>query len=147
MGLGALVHAAAWLFPVHRYGVRLGAGGVPGWEALRLALSPIWQLEGVQADSALGAVVATVSGLTNLLVPVAIVALLRVPRRARILRLLGWLLLGATALNSTWFVLGADRWELRIGYYLWVTSFLILGIAALRHPMGASRNEVQRVTA
>jgi hypothetical protein len=130
--------------PVHKYGVSLATGGVPGWQAFRLALSPIWRLDNVQADSALAAVVATVSGLTNLLVPVAVVALLRVPRGTRTPRLLGWLLLGAAALNSTWFVLGADRWELRIGYYLWVFSFLVLGIAALRHPCGHGSSDRPR---
>jgi hypothetical protein len=130
--LGALAYVCAWLLPVHKYGTSLSSGGVPGWEALRVALSPIWPFGDFQAESAFGSAISTLSGLTNLLVPISIVAIARRSTGSLTLRLIGWLLLGAGAINSTWFALGADRAELRIGYYLWVASFLMLSVAALR---------------
>ncbi len=38
---GFLTNAISWLLPVVKDGTTLAKGGVPGWEAFRIALSPI----------------------------------------------------------------------------------------------------------
>ena len=71
----------------------------------------------------------TSSGLTNLIVLASLPILLAGSERAR--RTLAWIALAAWIINSQWFVLDKDRADLRIGYYVWWTSFAILAAAAV----------------
>lgn len=127
---GGAVYLLAWLLPVVEDGTTLPEGGVPGWEALRFALATIWPVAGVRSDHALGAILSTLSGLTNALVPVALVQFARNARPAA--RRLGWALLIAALVNASWLVLGGDPGGLRLGYYLWLASFVVLAAAGFR---------------
>ena len=54
-------------------------------------------------------------------------------------RVAAWLLLGAFVLNLHWFVrAGSEFTMFRVGYYLWLASFLLLALAA-RTPNAAGR--------
>ena len=46
------------------------------------------------------------------------------------MRLVAWTAAGAFVFNTHWIVIfGSDRGDLRIGYYLWWISFLLLALA------------------
>jgi hypothetical protein len=122
-----VAHALAWFLPVHKYGVRL-PHGVPGWQAFRIAVSPIWPYEGSESGPWYGAALTTASGLTNLVLLASVAVLLTGSIRAK--RTLAWIALAACVINCQWFVLDTDRADLRIGYYLWWASFAILAAAA-----------------
>ena len=136
--LGAAVYAVAWFLPVIKDGPTLAQGELPGWIAFRVAVAPVWPVEGVHNDSVFEAVLSTASGLTNLLVPLSLVALVG-PQAANRGRKLCLALLFAAAVNSSWFVLSDNRGELRIGYYVWFAAFLILAVAAFRAFRSAAR--------
>ena len=119
VGAAWLIHAIAWLVPVHRYGVRLPEG-VPGWEACRIALSPIWPYDGSGSwDPWWGAALAFAGGLTNLVMIASLpIVLQRAPRPRSLPVTLAWAAIGATMLNAQW-VIDKDWADLRVGYYLW----------------------------
>lgn len=117
-----LVHAIAWLSPVHADGERL-PGTLPGWQAFRVAFSPVWRYEGFSADTGYGAAISSASALTNLVMLASVPVVLRGSARAR--AVLGWTAAGSAVLNAQWFLAGG-RAELRIGYYLWWFSFVLL---------------------
>ncbi len=120
--LSATIYVSAWFLPVINGGTTLAKGGLPGWEALRVALSP-------EDSNALTRVLRVGSGLSNFVFVAAVTLLWRWPRQFAPAAL--WSLIVAVLLNAHWFVLlGADRWNLRVGYYLWVSSFLLLAFAA-----------------
>jgi hypothetical protein len=50
----------------------------------------------------------------------------------RLQRVTGWAAIGASVLNSYWWVVDEDRVDLRIGYYLWWLSFVVLGLGLIR---------------
>jgi hypothetical protein len=128
----------SWFLPVHRAGAKIGTGELPGWQAFRLSLSRLWELTGARlADEPL-AFLPPLSALTNFWFLVAAFLLLRRPAGPR--PVLKWGLLVSLALNLFWFAFGADRGDLRAGYYLWVASFAILAVAALdRSPAGGPK--------
>jgi hypothetical protein len=100
---------------------------VRGWQATRWALSPLWPGgERIEAGFPLTLLILA-SGLSNLLFVAAAVMAWRshgVPRA------LAWAVWGAALVNMQWFVYArADVRELRIGYYLWMCSFVLLAIA------------------
>jgi hypothetical protein len=100
---------------------------VRGWQATRWALSPLWP-GGDRVDAGLPLrLLILASGLTNLLfVVVAGMAW----RSHGVPRALGWAVWGAVLVDLQWLVYArADVQELRIGYYLWVGSFVLLAIA------------------
>src|SRR5262249_15050412 len=118
----------AWTLPVVKGGVTL-PNGIPGWQAFRVAASPVWPYEGTRVDSWYAAILSAASAATNLImVELAYAAL-----RGRT----NWLRFGAVAavvsflINAQW-ILPSDRNDLRVGYYLWWASFLILSIASLQ---------------
>ncbi len=43
----------------------------------------------------------------------------------------------ATIVNTLWFVLSDERSDLRIGYYLWLGSFIVLAVTARLVPAAA----------
>ncbi len=130
--IGLAMYAVAWFVPVVDNGTTLTKGGIPGWEALRFALSPIWPLSGIRSGAGFGAILSTLSGLTNLAVLWVVVSLARPASRPHA-RTLGWALLIATAVNASWISPGEIA-DLRIGYYLWLGSFLVMAIGALGVP-------------
>lgn len=121
--LAAIVaHALGWWLPV--------VDDYRGWQAFRVAMSPLWPYERFRIEPGLLLVLSVASALTNALFA-ALVATLAVggARRARLV-LFG--AAGAALLNLHWPIsMGAQRAELADGYFVWVISFVLLTLAAL----------------
>ena len=93
---------------------------------LRVALSPLTAfLDRKPVDTTwMLAFLFVVSGLTNLLMIGLVWAF--VSRRLRILNVHFWMSVGASIINSHWYVLPSG-FELQAGYFLWwLESFLLL---------------------
>jgi hypothetical protein len=125
--LAALVYVIAWLTPVVDGGTTLAEGNVPGWEAFRVALSPVWPDEGLEVSTWYWAILTVSSALTNVVFVAALAHLVWRPRIRR--RAVAWALEVAFVVNCSWLISG-DREYLRLGYYLWVASFALLALAA-----------------
>jgi len=115
-----LVYAVAWFVPVIKDGATLARGKLPGWEALYCALSPLWEFD---LDARWPwETLSVLSGLTNL---VFLLALVRPARRW------SWCLFASAALNTFWFVHMVPIGDLRAGYWLWLASFVLLGLVSI----------------
>jgi hypothetical protein len=116
-----LACVAGWLTPV--------VDDYLGWQAFRVALSPLWPFEQFRIEPGWLLVLSVASALTNLLFVVLAAVLVRdAVRRARIVL---WAAAGATLLNLHWPIsMGAQRAELELGYFVWVCSFALLALAA-----------------
>lgn len=120
--LAAIVaNVLGWLMPV--------AQDYVGWQAFRVALSPLWPFEGFRIQPGLLLVLSVASALTNALFAVLAAMLIAEPlRRAKLVL---WAAAGATLLNLHWPIsMGNERDELEIGYFIWVCSFALLALAA-----------------
>jgi hypothetical protein len=123
-----LVYVAAWFVPVVKEGVTL-PDGLPGWQAFRVAASAVWPLQDFTIDKWYKAVLFTVSAITTLLFfPGSVWAVWsgsRVLRRAS-----AWVATAAFVVNAHWYVLygGSAREDLRIGYFFWWLSFLLMAL-------------------
>ena len=116
-----VANVLGWVLPVAR--------GYHGWQAFRIALSPLWPYEQFSIEPGLVLVLSVASGLTNVLfAALAAVLALPSPRYARpVLRAAA----GATLLNLHWpITMGAERAALESGYFVWVCSFALLALAA-----------------
>ena len=126
---GWLIYVIAWFVPVERNLSSL-PDGLPGWEALSVALSPILDPNDSDGPWYL-AVLWTMTGATNLLMAAAPFVFrwgtLRLTRR------FGWAFVIAFGINAYWASVGSD---LRVGYFLWWLSFLLLGVGFLRMGRG-----------
>jgi len=121
-----LVYALAWFVQVVKDGSTLADGVLPGWEALRLALSPLWEHD--FGGSLLEASLSVGSGLSNVVFLAAFVRLAR--HEAVRTSAWSWALLAAAAVDTFWmFDQGGPR-DLRAGYYLWFGSFVLFGLLA-----------------
>jgi hypothetical protein len=117
------IYLIAWGVPVVEGGATLPEG-LPGWQAFWFALSPLWE----DSDQPwYGAVLQVSSGLTNL----AMIAspLILLPRVRRWAAAAAWTGMASGVLNAVWLSFGTD---LRAGYFLWWTSFLLMGIGAFQ---------------
>ena len=134
-----LVFVAAWFLPVIDEGVTFPQG-LPGWQATRVALCGVWPCRNVDVEW-YQAVLFTVSALTTLLfLPGSVWAVLGGSKRV----CLTFACFAALAfvVNTHWYILaGSNRADLRIGYYLWWISFLLmaLGLFDLPHRGTVSR--------
>ena len=128
--IAALLYVVAWLLPVAEGASTLGTGVVPGWEALRVALSPLWPYERFIAEGSLRASLSVASGVTNLAFVSACWALLQARANGRSVRWIAFPLLVAAVINATW--LWSSPAELSWGYYCWLASFILLALAADR---------------
>lgn len=118
-----LIHGLAWFLPVVKDGVRLPEG-LPGWQAFRVALGMAWP----GSNSHYGAwnVLAGVSALMTVLFILGspwVVCCGSSSRR----RLSAWTFSAAFVVNTHWY-LSEMRPDLRIGYFLWWSSFLVLAM-------------------
>lgn len=118
----------SWFVPVHRAGAKIGAGELPGWQAFRLALARILEISQSTPAQLPWAILSPASALTNFFFVIAAIVLLRRPARPHPVAKWGSLL--CVALNMFWLVLGNDRGDLLLGYYLWLGSFVLLAVAA-----------------
>jgi hypothetical protein len=120
--LAAVVaNVAGWLMPV--------VDDYLGWQAFRVALSPLWPFEQFRIEPGLLLVLSVASASTNLLFVVLGALLVLDPeRRAKAVL---WAATGATLLNLHWPIsMGAQRAELELGYFVWVCSFALVALAA-----------------
>lgn len=120
--IAALVaHVLGWVLPVAR--------DYHGWQAFRVALSPLWPYEQFRIEPGALLVLSVASALTNAMFAVLAAALaVDSERRARAVL---YVAAAATLLNLHWpFSMGAQRAALESGYFVWVASFALLALAA-----------------
>jgi hypothetical protein len=98
-----------------------------GWQAFRVAFSPIWPFENFHIEPGVLLVLSVASALTNVLFAALAVMLLRGGNAKLVL----WAAAAATLLDLHWPIsMGAQRAELEPGYFVWVCSFALLALAA-----------------
>jgi hypothetical protein len=138
------MYLVAWVLPVVKDGATLPEG-LPGWQAFRVAASPIWPYGDVGLDSWYGALLATASAGTNLLM----IGLVWLASRVlpRLHRIGAGAALAAFIVNAHWFVLMDDRAALRPGYFLWWFSFLVVGYSLFRLSRRTPTGLVEHATA
>jgi hypothetical protein len=125
------MHFVAWFVPVEKDGVRLSEG-LPGWQAFRVGMAALWPYEGLHFDSTHAAVLSTLSAMTTPLFVLGSPCVVLWGSRS-IRKVSAWVALTAFVVDAHWFVLfGPDRWDLRIGYYLWWFSFLVLAFGCFQ---------------
>ena len=119
--LAAVVaHVLGWVLPV--------AQDYVGWQAFRVALSPLWPFEQFRIAPGALLVLSVASALTNVLFVVLVVVLIVRPARPKAVL---YAAAGATLLNLHWPIsMGAQRSELMTGYFIWVSSFALVAFAA-----------------
>jgi hypothetical protein len=100
-----------------------------GWQAFRVALSPLWPYENFRIEPGLLLILSVASALTNVLF-VALAAVLAWQGAQRAKAVL-WVAAGATLLNLHWPIsMGQERAQLENAYFVWVCSFALLAFAA-----------------
>jgi hypothetical protein len=116
-----IANVAGWVLPV--------VEDYLGWQAFRVALSPLWPFEQFRIEPGLLLVLSVASALTNLLfVLLAAMLALDAERRAKAVL---WAATGATLLNLHWPIsMGERRADLELGYFVWVSAFALLAFAA-----------------
>jgi hypothetical protein len=124
----ALANLAGWALPViDKY---------RGWEAFRVALSPLWPYEQFRIPETYLVVLSVASALTNALFWIVALVLLRGPS-LKTARVCLWLAAGATLFDLHWqTTLRENAAGLRIGYFVWVLSFALLTLAAYFEVVG-----------
>ena len=137
IALAWIAYCAAWALPVHADGVRLPAS-LPGWQAFRLAASPLWPYEGTSFssfDTWYGAVLSALSASTNIVMLASVWVIAR--SKPSLLLLLSWACLASFLVNAHWWLFDMEKSleDLRSGYWVWWCSFLAVGAGAiwLRH--------------
>ena len=121
-------HVLGWLLPV--------VDDYRGWQAFRVAFSPIWPFERFHISPGPLLVLSVASALTNVLFPALAGALVLTERARQVL----WAAAGATLLNLHWPIsMGAQRAELEVGYFIWICSFALLALAAFFEAAPARR--------
>ena len=132
-----LVYTAAWFLPVVKEGVTW-PDSLPGWQAFRVAASPVWPLADVTIDAWYKTVLFTISAVTTLLfIPGSVWTVWSGSRALR--QVSPWVATFAFVVNAHWYVLygSSARSDLRIGYFVWWLSFLLLALGLF----GLSRGE------
>jgi hypothetical protein len=100
-----------------------------GWQAFRVALSPLWPYENFRIEPGMLLILSVASALTNVLF-VGLAALLAWQGAQRAKTVL-WAAAGATLLNLHWPIsMGQERAQLENAYFVWVCSFALLAFAA-----------------
>ena len=138
----ALVYILAWFLPVIEDGVTL-PNGLPGWEAFRVALSPVWPYGDFKTSSWpwYWQVLSVLSGATNA-VMVVLLALL-IPGRSSLTRAMAWPAGLAFCINAQWCLRMDQLSDLRSGYWLWWLSFL--GLLLVLMSARTRQNLAQRI--
>lgn len=120
-----LLHAVAWFLPVETDGVTF-PHGLPGWQAFRVAASAVWPYDDFHADTWYYATLSTISALTT---PLFIFGSAWVVLNGThvMRRTSAWIATFAFIVNAHWYVL-SGRKDLKIGYFLWWLSFLLVAV-------------------
>lgn len=129
---GAIVaHLLGWALPV--------MDDYRGVHAFRVALSPLWPYEKFHIPPGPLVYLSIGSALTNVVFAVVAIAALVGAARPRSRQLVAvWVVGAATVLNLHWPIsMGDSAGGLRVGYYVWIASFVLLLLAV--HPALAKR--------
>jgi hypothetical protein len=123
LALAVLANALGWVLPViDKY---------RGWQAFRVALSPLWPYERFHIDDAKLEILSVASAATNVLFAVVAVWLAFGRGAGPRARIALWAAAAATLLNLHWPIsMGDSAPGLRAGYFVWVVSFALLTLAA-----------------
>jgi hypothetical protein len=125
--IGAVVaHVLGWLLPV--------VDDYRGVHAFRVALSPLWPYEDFHIPAGKLVYLSVGSALTNaVFVAVAIAAFAGALDARSRQRIAVWVVGACALLNLHWpLSMGSSATDLRLGYFVWVTSFVLLLLAV--HP-------------
>jgi hypothetical protein len=131
----SIAFVVSWFLPVIKNGWTFPKG-LPGWQAMRAVLDPLWDHDKLR-DRPWFSALSIASGLTNL-VMIAALARLHLTRLASANRWKHWVVLAA-AINASWMGFDWRDDDLRIGYYLWLLSFLLLAIAVWARGAGTDQ--------
>jgi hypothetical protein len=123
-----LIQGVAWFLPVIGEGTNL-PDGLPGWQAFRVASGAIWPYRrDIAFEHWYNAVLATIGAASTLLfIPGSVWVVWFGSRTVR--RVSAWIAASAFVINAHWYVFvffGPDPNDLKIGYFLWWLSFLLL---------------------
>jgi hypothetical protein len=124
--------AVAWIFHAISWFVTAVkpleySGPIAGWKAFRLATCGVLHCEGVEFQTPHHAALAGASAITTVFFLCSPWLVLRGPQSLR--RWSAWVTVAAFLLNIHWIVtFGDQRSALAIGYYLWLSSFLLLAV-------------------
>jgi hypothetical protein len=120
--IAAAAFLASWFLPV--------MPELDGWQAFRLAVSPVWRFSGFTFSRWYEAASAVASALTNAAFIVSLIVI--VFCRACATRWLAAGLALAGVFNLWWIiVLREDARAFGFGYYSWVASFVLLAFAVM----------------
>jgi hypothetical protein len=130
--LAVLANALGWALPVIR--------DYRGVHAFRVALSPVWPYEQFHIPAGRLVILSVASAATNLLfVAIAVAVWLGCVASRATQRLAVWIVGAAALVNLHWpLSLGSSAPDLRVGYYVWVLSFVLLLLAV--HPAVVGRD-------
>lgn len=123
--VAAIAHVFGWVMPViDKYA---------GWQAFRVAFSPVLPYENFKIQPGLILVLSVSSALTNVLFVVVAGILLGGPASTLLrARAILWVVAAAALLNLHWPIsMGENGADLENGYFVWVSSFALLTLAAL----------------
>lgn len=124
------VHAVAWALPVVKEGDTF-PHILPGWQAFRVAACAIWPYEGFRIPQGwYNVILCTMSALTTVLF-VAGSGFVIAIRSSTLRRISAWIAACAFIINVHWLRFGTEL-HLRIGYFLWWVSFLLIAIGLFR---------------
>ena len=127
--LATLLYVVAWFLPVIKDGTTLAQGGLPGWEAFRVALAPLISYGDFAKDTSIfHNVISVTSALTNFLMLLCLYWFARADATPRVSQI-RWLIVVAVAVDAYWFRMGTS---LLLGYYCWLGSFVVLAIVSFR---------------
>ena len=140
--IAVVLYLVSWFLPVIKDGERLG-NGLPGWEALTVVMSPLWDPESIRHNP-WSSLLSVVSGFTNVFMLVALFRQLR--HRDPSPRSWPWLAWIAVAINASWIVMDFGDRALRIGYYLWFLSFVFLAVSYFSDGARRESSEAQPAT-
>src|SRR5579863_8120824 len=119
IALAFFVHAVAWFLPVAKEGVRF-PDALPGWQAFFIAVV------GTQGPPWYEGLLSGMSALSTALFVLGAGWVAAIGSR-KIRRVSAWIALGAFVVNAHW-IRFSGRIGLKIGYYLWWISFLLLAM-------------------
>jgi hypothetical protein len=124
LAAASVANVLGWVLPV--------VDDYRGWQAFRVAFSPVWPFEQFKLNPGWLMVLSVASALTNVmfivLAAVLAAGIVRTVARARAVL---WAAAGAALLDLHWPIsMGENRVELEPGYFIWVGSFALLALAA-----------------
>ena len=126
-----LVHGVAWFLPVVKEGVTLPQG-LPGWQAFRVAACAVWPYGDFRFDKWHDVALSTISAATAILFVLGAGWVVAIGSRG-LRRASAWIAASAFVVNAHWVVrFGSDSLDLRIGYFLWWFSFIVLSLGLFR---------------